>query len=325
MKLLANEKDTGKTLTLSKENHWTGTFSGLDEYAGGKKIAYTIEEVTMDGYNSVITGDIATGFTITNSHTPETITLSGAKTWDDADNQDGKRPDSITIRLYADGEQAEVVIVTAEDDWTWAFENLPKYAIGSEIHYTITEDVISDYQSEIDGMDVTNRYTPGRINIPVTKNWQDQDDADGIRPDSITVKLYADGEDTGRELVLEQKNNWTGSFNDLDEYADGVKIVYTIAEVKVDGYDTVISGRTETGFVISNSHTPIIPDIPTDPNGPQDPGQPGKPELPKGDAPKTGDTTNPALWLALLAISGTGLTAALVFWRKKRSCGKYMK
>ena len=325
VKLLANEKDTGKTLTLSKENHWTGTFSGLDEYAGGKKIAYTIEEVTMDGYNSVITGDIATGFTITNSHTPETITLSGAKTWDDADNQDGKRPDSITIRLYADGEQAEVVIVTAEDDWTWAFENLPKYAIGSEIHYTITEDVISDYQSEIDGMDVTNRYTPGRINIPVTKNWQDQDDADGIRPDSITVKLYADGEDTGRELVLEQKNNWTGSFNDLDEYADGVKIVYTIAEVKVDGYDTVISGSTETGFVISNSHTPIIPDIPTDPNGPQDPGQPGKPELPKGDAPKTGDTTNPALWLALLAISGTGLTAALVFWRKKRSCGKYMK
>lgn len=267
----------------------------------------------------MITGDASAGFVITNSHTPETISISGAKTWNDANDQDGKRPDFITIRLYADGEQAEVLTVTAEDDWAWAFENLPKYANGSEIRYTITEDMVSGYQSEINGMDVTNHYTPGQVNIPVTKNWKDKDDADGIRPDSITVKLYADGEDTGRELVLEQKNNWTGSFDDLDEYADGVKIVYTITEIKVDGYDTAISGNAETGFVISNSHTPTTPDEP------QNPGQPEKPVPPKGDAPQTGDTTDPALWLALLAISSIGLVATQVLWRKKRSRGRYMK
>ena len=315
VELLANGEPTGKTLTLSTETRWMGIFTELDEYKGGEKIVYSVKEISVEGYESVISGDAATGFIITNSHTPETIVFSGSKTWDDADNQDGKRPQSITIRLYANGKEMEVVTVTAENGWAWEFNELPKYENGNEIRYTITEEAVDGYQSEIDGMNVTNHYTPGKINIPVTKNWQDKDDADGIRPDSITVKLYADGTDTGRELILDQEHNWTGSFDDLDEYADGVKIVYTIAEVKVEGYDTSISGSMETGFVITNSHTPYIPE------------QPSKPEQPKenGDTPKTGDTTNLALWLGLLAISGTGLTAALLLGKKKRHHSKHMK
>ena len=343
VKLLADGKDTGKTLTLSKENRWMGIFTDLDEYKDGQKIVYTVEEVSVKGYDSVITGDASTGFVITNSHTPEEIDLSGAKTWDDADNQDGKRPESITIRLYANGEQVEVVTVTAKDGWKWSFANLPKYESGSEIRYTITEDAVSGYQSEVNGMDVTNHYTPGKINIPVTKNWQDKNDADGIRPDSITVKLYADGKDTGKELVLDQGNNWAASFDDLDEYAGGVKISYTIAEVEVDGYDTSISGSAETGFVINNSHTPDTPDKPDDPDDPDEPGkptdpddpdepttptdpdEPDKPNPPKDDTPQTGDTTNLALWIGLLAISATGFTATLVLGKKKRYRGKHMR
>ena len=332
VKLLANGQDTGENLALSDANDWTGTFTGLDKYQNGKEISYTVEETAVSGYDTVITGDASTGFVITNSHTPETTEVSGSKTWDDADNQDGKRPDSITIRLYANGTEVAHKEVTAEDGWKWSFTDLPKYADGKEITYTITEDAVTDYQSEVNGMDVTNHYTPGQVNISVTKNWQDQNDADGIRPDSITVKLYADGKDTGKELVLNQKNNWTGSFDDLDEYADGVKIIYTIAETKVDGYDTAISGSAETGFVISNSHTPATPDTPDKPNTPTDPDEPKQtpgqsetPDTPKGDTPQTGDTTNLALWIGLLAISGTGLTATLVLGKKKRYRGKYIK
>lgn len=349
VKLLANGEDTKKELVLSDGNSWTGTFTELDKYQNGQEVVYTIEEVEVNGYRTVVTGDASTGFTVTNSHTPATTEVSGSKTWDDKEDQDGKRPDSITIRLYANGEQVKVVTVTEEDGWKWNFTNLPKYENGSEIRYTITEDVVLGYQSEVDGMDVTNHYTPGQINIPVTKNWQDKDDADGIRPDSITVKLYADGKDTGKELILDQKNNWTGSFDDLDEYADGVKIVYTIAEIEVKGYDTAISGSAETGFVISNSHTPDIPDTPDDPDKPEDPddpdtpdtpttpddpdnpeqpqnpGQPETPDTPKDDTPQTGDTTNLALWVALLAISGTGLIATLIIGKKKRYRGKHMK
>ena len=92
--------------------------------------------------------------------------------------------------------------------------------------------------------------------------------------------------------------------------------MYTIAEVEVDGYDTAISGSAETGFVISNSHTPDDPD---------EPDQPGTPDTPKDDTPQTGDTTNLALWIGLLALSGTGLTATAVLGKKKRYRGKHRK
>ena len=350
--LYADGEKTEKTLTLSAGNDWKGSFTGLPGAQNGKKISYTVKETPVNGYTTEITGSASTGFTITNTHTPERITLSGAKRWDDADDRDGKRPDSVIIRLYADGSQAEAVTVTAEDGWTWKFENLPKYTNGSEIRYTITEDAVPGYQSEISGMDVTNRYTPGKINIQVTKNWQDKDDADGIRPDSITVKLYADGRDTGKELVLDQKNNWTGSFDDLDEYADGVKIVYTAVEAEVDGYETAISGSAETGFVISNSHTPEGPDspgtpeepgaagtpdtpdtpdisdIPTAPGEaaqPQVPGKTGEAEPSKAALPQTGDKANLLLWIALLALSGAGLATALIRTKKKKHREKRRK
>lgn len=80
--------------------------------------------------------------------------------------------------------------------------------------------------------------------------------------------------------------------------------MYTIAEVEVDGYDTAISGSAETGFVISNSHIPIIAE---------------------DDTPQTGDTTDLPLWIAFLAISGTGLATTLILRKKKRYRGKHMK
>ena len=48
-----------------------GSFAGLDKYVDGAEIEYTIEEVEVNGYDSVITGDASIGFTITNSHTPD--------------------------------------------------------------------------------------------------------------------------------------------------------------------------------------------------------------------------------------------------------------
>ena len=142
MKLLANGKDTGKTLTLNEANNWSGSFTELAEYENGKVIEYTVEEVSTEGYDTVIEGNVAEGYIITNSHTPETTEVSGSKTWDDANDQDGKRPASITINLLANGVQKESKTVTEEDNWSWSFTNLPKYENGAEITYTITEDAV---------------------------------------------------------------------------------------------------------------------------------------------------------------------------------------
>ena len=42
----------------------------MAEYNKGKKVEYTIVEVEVKGYTSKITGDVTTGFTITNSKKP---------------------------------------------------------------------------------------------------------------------------------------------------------------------------------------------------------------------------------------------------------------
>ena len=101
------------------------------------------------------------------------------------------------------------------------------------------------------------------ISVSVTKIWDDDDNKAGKRPSSVTVKLYEDGADTGRTIVLTKELEWTEKFTDLPMYAkDGHEIVYTVEEVPVNGYksETVV---TEEGFVITNTYIPP-PDTFTD-------------------------------------------------------------
>ena len=312
VKLLADKEDTGKTVKLNSGNNWSGSFTELDEYKDGVKILYTIEEVSVEGYKTEITGDASEGFTVTNRHEPETVDISGSKTWDDGNNQDGKRPGSITIRLYADGTELEekAVNVTEEDGWKWEFKDLPKYKEGKEITYTITEDAVADYTTEItgdasEGFMVTNRYTPGKTSVSVTKAWDDKNNQDGIRPKEIVVKLLADKEDTGKTVKLNSGNNWSGSFTELDEYKDGVKILYTIEEVSVEGYKTEITGDMEKGFVITNHHTPASQEIPKGTDETENP-------------PQTGDYSTSGFWATSWIISFISIVGIYLFKRKKK-------
>ena len=263
VKLLANGKDTGKTLTLNETNNWEGSFTELAEHENGEVIEYTVEEVSVEGYETVITGNMTEGYVITNSHTSETTEVSGSKTWDDEDDQDGKRPDSITIRLLANGTEVAEKAVSADDNWSWSFTNLPKYENGTEIIYTITEDAVPDYTTEINGYDVTNTYKPGKTSVSVTKSWEDAGDRDGKRPESIQVQLYADGKTQGEPVVLNAENKWSHTWSELDEKSEGNIIEYTVKEVgendgniDFDGaeYQVAYAGDAATGYTIINSY-----------------------------------------------------------------------
>ena len=255
VKLLADGQPTDQNLVLTESNNWSGSFSGLDEYRGDQKIAYTVEETPMDGYESRITGDQKNGFTITNTHKTETVSVQGKKTWNDHDNQDGKRPSSITINLLKNGTKVDSRKVTGKDDWKWSFDGLDKFENGKPVTWSISEEQVEGYSSEIYGYDVTNSYTPGRTSIQVTKAWNDQDNQDGKRPDSVTIQLLANGKEVnGRTLLLTAANNWTDTFEGLNEYQAGKKIEYTIKEVSVGtGYTSTVSGNARDGFTITNS------------------------------------------------------------------------
>ena len=265
VKLLADGQDTGKTLTLTEANGWAGSFKDLDADKGGTPIQYTVVEVTVAGYTSEITGDAASGFTITNSYSPETVDVKATKNWDDANNQDGKRPTKITINLLADGKKVDSKEIQAAADGTWTatFEKLAKYKAGKEIKYTVTEEAVAEYEATITDFTITNKYAPKEIDYKVTKVWNDANNQDGKRPESVTVQLYKKVGNAdpvaveGKKLTLTAKektddNTWVASFTNLPQYEAGKEITYSIKEVDVPaGYKASVTGQ-----VVTNTHNP---------------------------------------------------------------------
>ena len=265
VKLLADGQDTGKKLELTEANGWAGSFKDLEAEKGGTPIQYTVVEVTVTGYTSEVTGDAASGFTITNSYTPEIIDVKATKNWDDANNQDGKRPTKITINLLADGQKvySKEIQAAADGTWTVEFTKLAKYKDGKKIKYTVTEEAVAEYESTITDFTITNKYAPKEIDYKVTKVWNDANNQDGKRPESVTVQLYKKVGDAdpvaveGKKLTLTAKdktddNTWVASFTNLPQYEAGKEITYSIKEVDVPaGYEASVTGQ-----VVTNTHNP---------------------------------------------------------------------
>ena len=256
VKLLADGQDTGKTLELNKDNNWSGNFTDLDVNKAGKAIVYSVVEVTVPGYNSEVTGDPVSGFTITNNYTPETVDVTVTKNWNDNNDQDGKRPSSITVNLLADGTKVDSREIQAAADGTWTakFEKLAKYKDGKEIKYAVTEESVVGYKSSIDNFTITNSHDPEKINISGTKVWNDNNDQDGKRPTKITVQVLK-GEQVVAEVEVSAETDWKFEFKDLPKYEKGKEITYELKEVSVEHYTTKVTGK-DGKYTITNTHTP---------------------------------------------------------------------
>ena len=243
-----NENEPIKTVTIDASSDWKYVFSKLPKYDEDKnEITYRVVEETVPEYDTEY--EISdNGVEIYNHHTPEKVRVEGSKTWNDEENQDGKRPSSITVRLFADGTEVTSKIVTANDNWSWSFTGLDKYNSGTEIVYTISEDTVADYTTVVDGYNITNTHTPEKISISGSKTWDDADNQDGKRPSSITVRLLADGRVVSHKKITE-KDNWSWNFEDLPVYEKGEKITYTIKEDSVENYETKLDG-----YNIINTH-----------------------------------------------------------------------
>ncbi|MBR4971563.1 MAG: Cna B-type domain-containing protein, partial [Oscillospiraceae bacterium] len=211
--ITVNVYGNGKLVTsvvLTDVNDWTYTLTGLDKYEDGAEIVYTVEEVAVNGYINVVTGSMAEGFVITNTHTVEKTEISVSKVWDDKENQDGKRPTSIIVHLLANGEHtAQKVVLNAENGWSYTWTDLDAYHNGTKIVYTVYEEPVEGYTvsysrdtADHNHVIITNSYTPDKTALTVQKVWQDNDNQDGIRPDSVQVELYANGVATGKKVML---------------------------------------------------------------------------------------------------------------------------
>ncbi|MCY7021891.1 Cna B-type domain-containing protein [Streptococcus sanguinis] len=230
---------------VTAANGWKYESNPLPKYAAGQEIAYTVAEEAVSGYTSKVDG-----YNITNSYTPETVKISGQKKWDDADNQDGKRPASVKVKILNGDTVVDEQNVTSANEWKYESKALPKYAAGQEITYTVSEEAVPGYTSKVDGYNITNSYTPETTTVSGSKTWEDGDNQDGKRPASITVNLLADGQKVNTQTVGEAEG-WSYNFTGLPVYKDGQRITYTVTEEAVPGYSTNLNG-----YNITNSYTP---------------------------------------------------------------------
>ena len=268
----------GDSVTLNEGNGWEAWIEDLPRYenatgtetAAGeaREIEYTWTEPDIEGYaltNTQTTGSAATGVltTLTNTHEPEKTRISVRKVWDDADDQDGARPGSVTVQLKADNVTVDTAVLSAENGWMAQWADLNVKQNGQDIAYTVAEeDVPAGYTvavdgSPVEGFVVTNSYTPEKTSRSVSKVWDDADDQDGLRPESVSVQLLANGEALGSPVTLNEINKWAYTWERLDRYSEGVEIKYTIQELSVPAYAVAIAESGENAWTVTNTHEPL--------------------------------------------------------------------
>ena len=249
-KEVGGQKSEVANRTLTEADQWATEFTNLNKYEKGQEVVYSLEEDAVPHYQSQVTGNATDGFVVTNTYKPETIKISGQKKWEDADNQDGKRPNAVRVKILKGQDIVDVQEVTAANGWKYESNPLPKYAAGQEIAYTVAEEAVSGYTSKVDGYNITNSYTPETVKISGQKKWDDADNQDGKRPASVKVKIL-NGDTVVDEQNVTSTNEWKYESKALPKYAAGQEITYTVSEEAVPGYTSKVEG-----YNITNSYTP---------------------------------------------------------------------
>ena len=234
----------------TKANNWEFKFENLPKYKKGKKIEYTVKEEPVEGYTSSIKKVSDNVYQIVNTITGK-VSIPVNKTWI------GPKGEKAVVKLFANGVEKEKAELNAGNNWSHTFANLDKYDDqGKKIAYTLKEEPVQNYDSEItgsaeSGFTVKNTNNE-KIKIPVEKTWV------GPKLEKIRVNLLADGV-VKEHAELSEANGWKHEFKDLTKYKpDGSKIEYKIQEIDEPNYDSEITGNAEDGFKIKNTNNEKI-------------------------------------------------------------------
>ena len=200
------------------------------------------------------------------TETPKTsVTVN--KVWQDHNNPN--RPASIQVELYyrvegSNGEwtKYDTQTLSTANNWTYTWTNMPEEGYEYKVHEVGEENgkFGKNYSTEYsgpkgmlqDGMlnqntdgtfsgTITNSASPSTY-ITVTKVWNDGENANNSRPDSVDFYLYyRNKEDTkwvqypnGKlTLTATADEKWTGTYENLPVYWGDTtqKMIYTVMEI----------------------------------------------------------------------------------------------
>lgn len=266
--------DEGFRNMLEKDKFWDGTLRVSEEY-GFKyvRMPFTLEATTRPialskGYDSEGNIKSITKPLFPSSEMSLFIDKNSDGAYDYFDNYPEPDPDSEieeTVLRYRITEEGNPDVNLVLDYW---------HELGGKVFifrdeesadrfykkYIYNEDSTYDSpwnldERNTDPIQIKNKFE--YTEVPVKKVWNDSNNKYKKRPDSVKVKLYADGKDTGEILELNKKNKWEGGFYNLPPKESGEEIKYTIEEEKVPGYITEVKGNQKDGYVITNTHKEV--------------------------------------------------------------------
>ena len=193
---------------------------------------------------------------------PEYTSVTVNKVWQDHNNPN--RPASIQVELYyrVEGSNGEwtkynTQTLSTANNWTYTWNNMPKNGYEYKVHEVGEEGgKFGNYRTVYSGPDgklsqnktdgtfsgtITNSGSPSTY-ITVTKAWNDGDNANSSRPDSVDFYLYyRKVGDTGwtqypnGKLTLTAAEKWTGKYENLPVYWGDTntdeKMEYTVMEI----------------------------------------------------------------------------------------------
>lgn len=135
---------------------------------------------------------------------------------------------------------------------------MPVYNNGQKIIYSVIENSVLGYSTRIDGYNIINTRTPKTTSATVTKQWDDQQNQDGLRPVTVKVQLYANGQKYGNVIKLSDTSKWTYTWMNLPVMKNGNKVTYSVKEVSVPkGYTVSVDQNNHGNMIIINSHMPV--------------------------------------------------------------------
>ena len=246
------------TVELNSGNNWTATVSNLQAYdADGDSVAYTwTEDGLPEGYSLTKTTTLGTVTTLTNSYTPGKTSATVRIVWQDGNNRDALRPESVEVTLDQNGQK---VILNEANNWTDTINGLPEKANGELIEYTWSAPNLEYYtkESEEEGDNQTciiYTHEPETIEKKVRIVWDDTDNEDDVRPESVIVSVANDPTKT----VTVSEPGWAGSVT-LPKNENGQPITYTWNNPIIAEY--TLAGTTEDpdGTVVMTYHHDLRP------------------------------------------------------------------
>ncbi len=204
----------------------------------------------FDKWTPTLDGEIVTGNkTYTATYKNAVRVIRARVDWMDAGNEDGVRPDSLTLSLIMKvGDNARTYDISktasAANNYTVEWADMNTHSGTTPIEYSVEGATVTGYTmvSSIDSSNyhvVTATHSP-QVHIEIEKDWDDDDNRLGARPsdDEVSFEIMAGGRHTGRSFTLAE-----GRSGNLNKYSDltstPTKINYSLAEIDIHGYENV--------------------------------------------------------------------------------------